>query len=214
LLINSAGLPVINTLQDLLSTGDEIHRIEGIFSGTLSFLFNTFSTSTASFSSIVNDAKAQGFTEPDPRDDLNGVDVARKVVILARECGMEFEIDKLDVLVNIVPDTLRPLDTTEFMNRLPEFDTYFEEMKQAAEKNGNVLRYVGVVDVKNGKCMVELKEYDLSHPFAALKGSDNIIAFHTARFSPQPLIIQGPGMIIMLMILRSWVCGHCVWCVC
>jgi homoserine dehydrogenase len=125
---------------------------------------------------------------------LNGVDVARKAVILARECGMDVSIDSLDVLENIVPEALRSLESDEFMKRLPEFDAYFEEMKKKAAANGNVLRYVGVVDVKSGKCTVELKEYAISHPFAALKGSDNIIAFHTARFSPQPLIIQGPGM--------------------
>lgn len=180
-------------MQDLLATGDKVKRIEGILSGTLSFLFNTFSTSNLPFSEIVKEAKRLGYTEPDPRDDLNGVDVARKVTILARECGLDVSINSLNQLENIVPEELRTLGLDDFMARLPDYDSHYEQLKTEAAASGNVLRYVGVVDVDGKSCSVQLKPYPQSHPFASLKGSDNIISFTTERFSPQPLIVQGPG---------------------
>ncbi|KAJ3212539.1 hypothetical protein HK099_007709 [Clydaea vesicula] len=188
-----AGLPIISTLTNLVKTGDKILKIEGIFSGTLSFIFNTFSDSNLKFSEIVKDAKSKGFTEPDPRDDLNGVDVARKTTILARLSGLKNTTLESFPTENIVPKELRNLNTVEFMERLPEFDEHFENLKLEAKKENKILRYVGVVDVSNQKCSVELKSFDKSHPFGGLKGSDNIIAFYTERFSPQPLIIQGAG---------------------
>ncbi|CAG8843838.1 29775_t:CDS:2 [Gigaspora margarita] len=191
-----AGLPVISTLKDLIRTGDKINRIEGIFSGTLSYIFNEFSKSGDDkgqpFSEIVKVAKENGYTEPDPRDDLNGLDVARKVVILGRITGMNLSLDTLPV-ENIVPEPLRNLATSsEFLSRLSEFDSHFDNLKQTAKNNNQTLRYVGVIDPIDGKSGVKLVSLPSSHPFASLKGSDNIIAFTTQRF-PNPLIIQGAG---------------------
>ncbi|KAI8927842.1 homoserine dehydrogenase-domain-containing protein [Entophlyctis helioformis] len=192
-----AGLPILSTLSDLVATGDEIVKIEGIFSGTLSYIFNQFSTiystpgPAVKFSDVVARAKELGYTEPDPRDDLNGMDVARKVVILGRVAGMDLSLDTLDV-ENIVPAPLRAVASAdEFMAKLPEFDDHFAHLNAAALQDGSVLRYVGVVDAK-GQSSVKLVRYAASHPFASLKGSDNIIAFTTKRF-PNPLIIQGAG---------------------
>ncbi|KAF9429699.1 hypothetical protein BGZ76_001139 [Entomortierella beljakovae] len=191
-----AGLPVINTLNDLVNTGDKIVKIEGIFSGTLSYIFNNFSTLDPSakpvkFSEVVSVARDLGYTEPDPRDDLNGMDVARKVIILGRVAGLDLTQESIQV-ENIVPELLRGLSPQEFMAKLPEFDSHFEKLNQEAIQNGQVLRYVGLVDPVNGKSGVTLARYPASHPFASLKGSDNIIAFTTERF-PSPLIIQGSG---------------------
>ncbi|KAJ1924952.1 Homoserine dehydrogenase [Tieghemiomyces parasiticus] len=190
-----AGLPVLNTLYDLVRTGDEIVRIEGVFSGTLSYLFNTFSSAggndAQAFSAIVAGAKALGYTEPDPRDDLNGLDVARKVVILARVAGLALSLEDLDV-ENIVPAALRTVATAdEFMAQLPASDDHFTELNREAAAAGTVLRYVGTVDPR-GRSSVKLVRYPFDHPFAGLKGSDNIIAFTTKRFA-SPLIIQGAG---------------------
>ncbi|KAF9161585.1 hypothetical protein DFQ26_004403 [Actinomortierella ambigua] len=191
-----AGLPVINTLNDLVATGDKIVKIEGIFSGTLSYIFNNFSTLDASakpvkFSEVVSVAKELGYTEPDPRDDLNGMDVARKVIILGRVAGLDLSQETISV-ENIVPQELRNTSAEEFMTKLPEFDAHFENLNNEAIQAGQVLRYVGLVDPVNGKSGVTLARYPASHPFASLKGSDNIIAFTTERF-PSPLIIQGAG---------------------
>ncbi|KAJ3112964.1 hypothetical protein HK100_002142 [Physocladia obscura] len=195
-----AGLPILSTLSDLVDTGDSIVKIEGILSGTLSYIFNNFSsTSTAanqtplSFSAIVNEARQNGYTEPDPRDDLNGMDVARKVVILARVAGLNLSLEDLPI-ENTVPEPLRAIPSAdEFMVRLPDFDAHFAALNDAARARGKVLRCVGVVDPVNPSASgVKLAEYDASHPFASLKGSDNIIAFTTKRF-PNPLIVQGAG---------------------
>ncbi|KAK9722906.1 Homoserine dehydrogenase [Basidiobolus ranarum] len=191
-----AGLPVLSTLNDLVKTGDRIVKIEGIFSGTLSYLFNNYSTLDTSvprldFSKIVQVAKDNGFTEPDPRDDLNGMDVARKVAILGRVAGLDVSLETLSV-ENIVPEELRSVATAEeFMQKLPQFDSHFAKLNESALANDEVLRYVGVVD-PNGESSVKLMRYPASHPFASLKGSDNIIAFTTERF-PNPLIVQGAG---------------------
>ncbi|KDD74615.1 homoserine dehydrogenase, partial [Helicosporidium sp. ATCC 50920] len=190
-----AGLPVVATLQHLVASGDRVRRIEGIFSGTLSFLFNSFAPQQEPFSAVVAQARANGFTEPDPRDDLGGQDVARKVVILARECGIDLELSDVD-LVSLVPEPLRDASAVspeEFMRRLPEFDSGMAELAAQAEAQGECLRFVGVVDVEQGKGSVELRRYPRQHAFAQLSGSDNIIAFHTARYDQQPLIVRGPG---------------------
>ncbi|KAG0306126.1 hypothetical protein BGZ98_002942 [Dissophora globulifera] len=193
---SGAGLPVINALNDLVNTGDKIVKIEGIFSGTLSYIFNNFSTLETSakpvkFSEVVSVAKELGYTEPDPRDDLNGMDVARKVIILGRIAGLDSTQETVKV-ENIVPELLRNASPQDFMSKLPEFDAHFEELNKEAVRSGQVLRYVGLVDPVNGKSSVTLARYPASHPFASLKGSDNIIAFTTERF-PSPLIIQGSG---------------------
>lgn len=187
-----AGLPVMGTLKHLLETGDKIIKIEGILSGTLSYIFNTFGDGRP-FSEVVADAKAKGYTEPDPRDDLNGTDVARKVTILARECGLMLELDQIPV-ESLVPQPLRATPSSaEYMSRLPEFDGDMDTKLREAEASGDCLRYVGVVDMQAGKGSVELRRYPKSHPFAQLQGSDNIISFTTARYFKQPLIVRGPG---------------------
>lgn len=186
-----AGLPVINTLRDLIQTGDRIQRIEGILSGTLSYIFNTFSA-TQAFSAVVLDAQRKGFTEPDPRDDLSGTDVARKLIILAREIGLDLELADIRVK-SLVPEALKAVPmASEFLAKLPEYDAGMAKLQTEAQAEGQVLRYVGVLEA-GGQASVELKRYPLSHPFARLSATDNIIAFQTTRYSKQPLIVQGPG---------------------
>ncbi|CAO3675298.1 unnamed protein product [Rhizopus stolonifer] len=155
-----AGLPVLSTLTDLVKTGDEIISIEGIFSGTLSYLFNSFSSLASSsgqkFSETVSVAKSLGYTEPDPRDDLNGMDVARKVAICGRLAGLDLDLSTLPV-ENIVPKDLQSIQSThEFMSKLPEYDEHFSKLNQEALDNNQVLRYVGTVDVKGGNSGVKL----------------------------------------------------------
>ncbi len=191
-----AGLPILTTLEDLVDTGDSIKRVEGIFSGTLSFLFNTFCPATAAgsaepFSAVVAKAKQAGYTEPDPRDDLNGTDMARKVVILARLCGLDVELSSMKV-ASLVPEPLRACSAEEYMRRLPEFDAEMEKLKAEAQAKGQVIRFVGVVDVAKKEVSVSLGTYPATHPFAALQGSDNVIAFTTQRYT-RPLVIQGAG---------------------
>src|SRR5690606_40262365 len=141
-----AGLPVIQTLNDLVETGDEIRSISGIFSGTLAYLFNLFDGSRP-FSEIVRDAKARGYTEPDPRDDLSGMDVARKAVILAREAGLAIEMSDIQV-ESLAPAALAKASVDEFLARLPDFDAPMAERVQRAKRDGKVLRYVAEVDVR------------------------------------------------------------------
>jgi aspartokinase/homoserine dehydrogenase 1 len=185
-----AGLPVIQTLRDLRETGDEIRRIEGMFSGTLAYLFNTWDGSQ-SFSSIVRNAKALGYTEPDPRDDLSGMDVARKLIILGREMGLRTELSEVTV-ESLVPRELIECGVDAFLDRLAEFDGKMLARLQAARAQGLVLRYVGSVDAE-GHAQVGLVELPASHPFANIALTDNIVRFQTARYDQNPLIVQGPG---------------------
>ncbi len=185
-----AGLPVIQTLRDLRETGDDIRRIEGMFSGTLAYLFNTWDGSQ-SFSSVVKQAKALGYTEPDPRDDLSGMDVARKLIILAREMGLRLELGDVKV-ESLVPDVLRECGVEDFLERLNEFDAPMLARLEAARGRGNVLRYVGSVGI-DGRAEVGLVELPRSHPFANIALTDNIVRFQTARYDQNPLIVQGPG---------------------
>lgn len=187
-----AGLPVIATLKHLVDTGDRVLKVEGVLSGTLSYIFNTLAPGTP-FSAVVADAKARGYTEPDPRDDLSGTDVARKVTILAREAGVPLELKDVPVQ-SLVPAALDAAPTADaFMAGLPAHDADMEARLAAAAAKGCVLRYVGVVDVAARKGAVELREYPADHAFAALAGADNVIAFTTARYKDQPLIVRGPG---------------------
>lgn len=192
-----AGLPVISTLNDLVATGDEVTRIEGVFSGTMSFLFNSFAPlegSGGKWSAEVAKAKSLGYTEPDPRDDLNGLDVARKLTILARLAGLPVESPTSFPVQSLIPAELESVGSgDEFLEKLPEFDARMEEVKSAAEKEGKVVRFVGSIDVAAGKVKVGLETFDRAHPIAALKGSDNIISFYTKRYGSNPLIIQGAG---------------------
>ncbi|XP_057501511.1 LOW QUALITY PROTEIN: bifunctional aspartokinase/homoserine dehydrogenase, chloroplastic-like [Actinidia eriantha] len=187
-----AGLPIISTLQGLLETGDKILQIEGIFSGTLSYIFNTF-IGARTFSEVVAEAKEKGFTEPDPRDDLSGTDVARKVIILARESGLQLELSDIHI-DSLVPESLKDSASgEEFLQQLPLYDREMAKKRQDADDAGEVLRYVGVVDVVKQSGTVTLRRYKKDHPFAQLSGSDNIISFTTERYNQQPLIVRGPG---------------------
>jgi len=190
-----AGL-LISTIQDLLRTGDKIYRIEGVFSGTLSYIFNNLRPGKR-FSDVIAEAQSMGFTEPDPRDDLMGTDVQRKVVILARECGLVLNME--DVFVeSAVPALLQDWEPPAEANRAEAFIEalrQFDDVMAAkvAEAGTDVLRYVGIVDVVNRVARVELRRCPLEHPFAALRHIDNVCLFSTERFSPTPLMVQGPG---------------------
>ncbi len=186
-----AGLPVIQTLKDLVETGDEITSISGIFSGTLAYLFNVFDGSVP-FSAIVREARDRGYTEPDPRDDLSGTDVARKAVILAREAGLSLELDDLEV-ENLVPDALGDGPVEEFLDQLTQLDAAMAQRVEHAASQGQVLRYVAEVDFKTGTARVRLGEFGKDHPFANISLTDNIVQFATRRYCDNPLIVRGPG---------------------
>ena len=185
-----AALPVITTLCDLIHTGDEVRSIRGIFSGTLAYLFNVYDGSTP-FSEIVRVAKDSGYTEPDPRDDLSGMDVARKLTILARELGQEIEIGDFPVK-NLVPESLRDCSVDEFLEKLPDHDDEMKALFQTAAAENKQLRYVANLDA-DGTASVGLEAVDTSHPFCNINLTDNIVQFETERYSDNPLVIQGPG---------------------
>jgi bifunctional aspartokinase / homoserine dehydrogenase 1 len=185
-----AGLPVIQTLGDLRKTGDEIASIEGIFSGTLAYLFNVYDGSNA-FSEIVRDARARGYTEPDPRDDLSGTDVARKLIILGREIGLALELGDVRI-ESLVPSGLDGGSIEEFMRELPRHDAAMLGRLQAAKAHGKVLRYVGRLSA-GGEATVGLMELDARHAFANIALTDNVVRFATSRYCDNPLIVQGPG---------------------
>jgi len=193
-----AGLPVISTLKDLVMTGDQVTRIEGVFSGTMSFLFNSFAptedVATGKWSEIVAQAKAAGYTEPDPRDDLNGMDVARKLTILARLSGLNVEGPSAFPIQSLIPSELETAASAEeFMTKLPNYDGEMEGYKLKAKQEGKVVRYVGSIDVARGQVKVGLVMVDRGSPIAGLKGSDNLICFYTRRYGSNPLVIQGAG---------------------
>jgi aspartokinase/homoserine dehydrogenase 1 len=185
-----AGLPIVSTLRDLIASGDEIVRIEGILSGTLSFLFNNFD-GRVPFSALVRDAHRLGFTEPDPREDLSGQDVARKLLILARQIGLTMDLD--DVRVDsLVPKALaRGAYSARFLSAFQQCDADLAARVKRAAGRGAVLRYVGTLE--GGRARAGLKEFPRNHPVAAAKGSDNVIAFTTKRYAHTPLVVQGPG---------------------
>ena len=185
-----AALPIITTLCDLIHTGDEVHSVQGIFSGTLAYLFNVYDGSRP-FSDIVREARENGFTEPDPRDDLSGMDVARKLTILARELGESIEIGDFPVQ-NLVPEALRDCSIDEFLARLPEHDDDVEAMFRDAANQGRRLRYVARFEA-GGDASVGLEAVDADHPFCNINLTDNIVQFKSDRYSANPLVVQGPG---------------------
>jgi aspartokinase/homoserine dehydrogenase 1 len=185
-----AGLPIIQTLRGLVETGDEIIKIEGVLSGTLSFIFNSLHSSRT-FSEVVREAHSLGLTEPDPREDLSGVDVARKLIILAREMGLEVEMDAVHV-ESLVAEDLRGGTVEEFLKSLGKHDQAIASLLSSARARGQVLRYVGTID-SNGAMSAQLRSYGIDHPFATLTGSDNIVSFQTVRYNSQPMIVRGPG---------------------
>jgi aspartokinase/homoserine dehydrogenase 1 len=186
-----AGLPIMQTLRDLRETGDDIRAVEGIFSGTLAYLFNVWD-GTRPFSEVVRDAKAKGYTEPDPRDDLSGTDVARKLVILGREMGMRIDLSGV-ALEGLIPPSLAGCTVDEFMSRLTELDAPMKARLDSAAAAGQVLRYVAALDAATGKASVGLVQLDRSHPFANINLTDNVVRFVTSRYDVNPLVVQGPG---------------------
>ncbi len=184
-----AGLPVINTLRSLLNSGDEILKIEAVLSGSLSFIFNNFK-GDKQFSEVVLEARERGYTEPDPRDDLSGLDVARKALILSREIGLRMELSDIQV-ESLVPETLRACDKDTYLKKLPEFDGDFAKMKEACAQKNETLRYMAVIE--KGKVSVSMVAVSGQHPFYNLSGSDNMIVFTTKRYQENPLIVKGPG---------------------
>jgi aspartokinase/homoserine dehydrogenase 1 len=202
-----AGLPIIGTLNDLLRSGDKVIRIEAVLSGTLSFIFNTWDGSE-SFSAMVRKAKESGYTEPDPREDLSGTDVGRKILILARECGAHLEFADVEI-ANLCPATCRDASSIEeFFSRLASFDEEFEDQRRQAELNGERLRYVATYVRDAAETTTSAGESDFpqmggaktgllsvgqNHPFYNLSGGDNIVSFTTERYCERPLVVKGPG---------------------
>jgi aspartokinase/homoserine dehydrogenase 1 len=185
-----AGLPIVQTLRDLVQTGDEIASIEGIFSGTLAYLFNAYD-GRRGFSEVVREARQRGFTEPDPRDDLSGMDVARKLIILGREMGLPLELKDVNVQ-SLVPEELAGGSIEDFMAQLPRHDAAMAQRLAAAHARGKVLRYAGKLTA-TGEATVGLQELDAHHPFANIALTDNVVRFATRRYRDNPLIVQGPG---------------------
>ncbi len=185
-----AGLPVISTLNDLMSSGDRIVKMEAVLSGTLSYIFNRFDKDNP-FATVVKDAQEKGLSEPDPRDDLSGLDVARKLLILAREIGLTLEPDDIELEPLLPKSCTDATSIQDFFVELEKLDGDFENTRQKAENNGQKLCYMALL--QNGNASVALQKVDTNHPFYTLSGSDNMIVFTTERYKERPLVIKGPG---------------------
>ena len=185
-----AGLPIINTIQGLMDSGDKFIKIEAILSGTLSYIFNTFGPQVR-FADVVREAKAKGYTEPDPRDDLSGTDVARKILILAREVGVPMEPEDVKITPLLPENCLQAPTVEAFFAELESSNDYFENLLNEAQSQNGVLRYIATLD--HNHATVQLRVVDSKHPFYNLSGSDNIVSFTTERYKDRPLVVKGPG---------------------
>ena len=190
-----AGLPLVDTIKLLHHSGENITRINGVFSGSLSYLFNNFSEQDKNFSDILQEAVDQGFTEPDPREDLSGNDVARKLLILARELDLENEFEDVKIQ-NLIPEHLRDGSAADFLSKLKDLDQEYQEIKEAQEED-HVLRYVGVLagDLSKSKGELEVKLVSVSKKssLGQVQGSDSIFEIYTESYGERPLVIQGAG---------------------
>lgn len=186
-----AGLPIIQTIRDLIMSGDKIIRIEGILSGTMNFIFSRFMDSDMPFSAVVQQALEKGYTEPHPEDDLNGMDVGRKILILARESGYPMEMDQVEIQSLIPQEATGHLPLDQFFTLLKAMDPHMDAMRKNARNRGMVLRYTA--SFAEGRAIASLKEVPMEHPFARIEGSDNVVALTTLHYGERPLIVQGAG---------------------
>ncbi|MDP2540726.1 bifunctional aspartate kinase/homoserine dehydrogenase I [Tenacibaculum discolor] len=185
-----AGLPIIDTLKNLIASGDRVHKIQAVLSGSLNFVFNNFNENI-SFHDVVQQAQEQGYTEPDPKIDLSGVDVARKILILARESGYELELSDIENNAFLPEKSIKTTNNEDFYASLIEFESHFQQIyKEASNKNCR-LKYVA--EFNDGKASVGLQHIPFDHPFYNLEGSDNIVLFFTDRYPVNPLQIKGAG---------------------
>jgi aspartokinase/homoserine dehydrogenase 1 len=184
-----AGLPVIGTLNDLRRSGDSITKIEAVLSGTLNFVFNYYDGSSP-FASIVKKAQDEGFTEPDPRLDLSGTDVMRKIMILARESGVMLEMEDISN-AGFMPASCMTGSVYDFYKEMEVQESHFQSLYKSANEKGNKLKFVA--SLENGKAKVGLQHIDPQHDFYHLYGKDNIVRFYTHRYPDQPLVIKGAG---------------------
>jgi len=185
-----AGLPVIENMQNLFNAGDQLVKFNGILSGSLSFIFGKLDDGQ-SFSEVTAEARGMGFTEPDPRDDLSGTDVARKLLILAREAGMEISLDDVEIQQALPPGFDDSGTADEFMARLPEADAYFKELQAKADEKNQVLRYIG--SIVDGKCKCSIEAVDADDPLNKVKDGENALAFYSQYYQPIPLVLRGYG---------------------
>lgn len=185
-----AGLPILSTIKELVRSGDKIIKIEAILSGTLSYLFNTFIGNTV-FSEIVREAQKKGFTEPDPRDDLNGMDIARKLLILIRESNFHLEMDDIEIQKILPDDCFTDCSVEDFFIKLKKYDNQMALKRKEAEKEGKVLRYIAKFE--NCKGIISLQKTGIDHPFYHLSGNDNIISITSEFYKDTPLVIKGQG---------------------
>tara|TARA_B100000945_G_scaffold293718_1_gene269935 strand:- start:88103 stop:89023 length:921 start_codon:yes stop_codon:yes gene_type:complete len=185
-----AGLPIIDTLKNLIASGDKVTKIQAVLSGSLNFVFNNFDENHE-FVDVVKQAQEEGYTEPDPKIDLSGIDVMRKILILARESGYQLELDDIQNQSFLPEECLQTKTVEDFFTSLATHKDHFNQLFESAKQHNSRLKYVAQFD--NGKASVGLEEIPQQHPFYNLEGKDNIVLFYTERYVEQPLIIKGAG---------------------
>jgi homoserine dehydrogenase len=186
-----AGLPIIQTVRELVNSGEQLFAVNGVFSGSLSYIFNRFSEESVPFSEIVLDALNDGYTEPDPREDLAGNDVARKLLVLAREAGLQLEFEDIDIEDLIIP-SLRTASLNQFLKDIKKLDPVLEQRKSTLQED-EVLRHLGELDLLNQTLKVSLKTVKRASPAGQLTGSDGFFEIYSQSYAAQPLVIKGAG---------------------